>query len=246
MISTVNGVDDDDDDTNTADYSCEVNGDIDGTAICVHSVDDGGIDATIGGRVDAAVTDTGMDTVEEDGERFSTDSVSSSAEDDSGECRSRCPTIRGKTDDEQDDGGGAKNRTTTTTTTKHNGCPAEADTTTSPPPDVIMHHNNAMKRKGSRRGRRRRRSPYTGTVAAVAAVVEDQSTTQVVDEESQTSETVATKRDVAQTNRVDHDDTADAVSNAMQDTADRGDQLSSRQSQQVCMIFIVFFFFLNN
>jgi len=161
---------------------------------------DVGVPPTVAGQVDVGVTDAEMDTAEDDGERFSTDSASSSSAED--RCRGRRVPTRGRTT-ACDDGGeedGAKNRTTK----NDNGCPAGADATTSPPPDVIMHHNNAVKRKGSRRNRRGGRSSTGAVVAA-----EEDRVTPAVREERRTSGTM-TDLDVVSANRVDEDGCADA------------------------------------
>lgn len=103
-------------------------------------------DHTVAAATDAAaetVVDANMDVQingdmeEDDGERYSSHSLSSADEDNGGVVNN--PGM---------DGG---------------RCDA-TDTATSPPPDVIMHHNqngDAVKRKGSRRGRRGRRSSNT-------------------------------------------------------------------------------------
>jgi len=100
---------------------------------------------------------------EDDGERYSSYSMSS-VEDENGDGSdgSRKTAVTKVTCDKDD-----IDHNFNTETNDHSCSSAVVDTTTSPPPDVIMHHNHdVIKRKGSRRSRRKRRSSTTATAVS--------------------------------------------------------------------------------
>jgi len=100
---------------------------------------------------------------EDDGERYSSYSMSS-VEDENGDGSegSRQTTVSKVTCDEDD-----MDHDLNAQTKDHSCSSAVVDTTTSPPPDVIMHHNHdVIKRKGSRRNRRKRRSSTIATAVS--------------------------------------------------------------------------------